>query len=97
MDNYYTSPIHFLKLYQSGINACGTARSNRKHFPTDLVYKVSEATKLERGFYDYRSSGPLPVCVWKDKKAIHFLTTKHCAVADASVTRTSRDGSQQES
>ena len=96
VDNYYTSPILFLKLYQSGINACGTARTNRKHFPTDLVYKVSEATKLERSFYDYRSSRPLLACVWKDKKDVHFLTTKHCAVADASVTRTSRDGSQQE-
>ena len=30
------------------------------------------------------------------KKAIHFLTTKHIAVADTSVTRTARDGSQQD-
>ena len=32
VDNYYTSPILFLKLYQSGINACGTARTNRNIF-----------------------------------------------------------------
>ena len=35
-------------------------------------------------------------CVWKDKKGINFLTTKHIAVADTSFTRTARDGSQQD-
>ena len=27
VDNYYTSPLLFLKLYNKGINACGTART----------------------------------------------------------------------
>ena len=96
VDNYYTSPLLFLKLYQNGINACGTARVNRKHYPAELAYKASEATKLDRGFYDYRACGPLLACAWKDKKVIHFLTTKHVAEAETSVSRTARDGSQQD-
>ncbi len=61
--NYYTSPLLFLTLYLSGTNACGTARTNRKSYPAELAYKLSEANKLERGFYDYRSNGPLLACV----------------------------------
>ena len=32
-DNYYTSPT----LYNLGINACGTVRSNRRFFPKELI------------------------------------------------------------
>ncbi len=96
VDNYYTSPILFLKLYQNGINCCGTARTNRKHYPAELTYKASEATKFDRGFYDYRACGPLLACAWKDKKIINFLTTKHVAEDRTTVTRTARDGSQKE-
>ena len=35
-------------------------------------------------------------CVWKDKKIINFLSTMHCAEANTSVTRTARDGSEEE-
>ena len=76
MDNYYTSPWLFLDLYDKGVNACGTVRTNRKYYPQDLVVK---ATQVERGHYDYRSSGPLLACVWRDKRMIHFLTTIHVA------------------
>ena len=36
MDNYYTSPEIFLALYNEKVNACGTARSNRKYYPNEL-------------------------------------------------------------
>ena len=87
VDNYYTSPSLFLNLYFKGTNACGTARTNRKFYPAELAYKASEGTKRQRGFYDYRSNGPLMACVWKDKKIINFLSTMHCAEANTSVTR----------
>ncbi len=64
VDNYYTSPLLFLTLCLNGTNACGTARTNRKSYPAELAYELSEANKLERGFYDYRSNGPLLACVW---------------------------------
>ena len=93
VDNYYTSPSLFLKLYQSGINACGTARTNREYYPTNIAYKASEVSKLERGFYEYRSIGPsASMCLERQE----LLATKHCAVADATVTRTARNGRQQD-
>ena len=51
-DNYYTSPQLFQSLYDKGINACGTALTNRRYFPQDLVYKRKQH---KCGFYDYRS------------------------------------------
>ena len=92
MDNYYTSPELFLSLYNKGVNACGTARSNRKHFPKDL--KVDKRVSV--GYYDFRSSGPLLACVWKDKRIIHFLSTIHVARASSTVTvlRREKDGSK---
>lgn len=73
-DNYYTSPQLFQCLYDKGINACGTARPNRKHFPKELVQKKK---RHERGFYDYRSNGPLLAIRWMDKRYIYFVTTLH--------------------
>ena len=46
------------------MNACGKARANRKHYPKDLDIKKGA---VEKGFYDYRSSGPLMACVWCNK------------------------------
>ena len=41
-DNYYTSPELYLHLYNSGVNACGTVRTNRRSFPTvELVVSMT--------------------------------------------------------
>lgn len=37
VDNFYTSPSLFIRLYRKGVNACGTARSNCAHFPKQLI------------------------------------------------------------
>ena len=68
-DNYYTSPLVYNHLYNSS-NACGTARTNRKHSPS---------TVSNRGMYKYLSNGPLLACAWVDKRSIYFLTTLHVA------------------
>ena len=73
MDNYYTSPELFLALYNKEVNACGTARQNRKFFPSEL--KVDR--NVIAGCYDFRSSGPLLATVWKDKRVVYFLSTIH--------------------
>ena len=91
MDNFYISPVLFVKLWTKGVNACGTVRANRKHYPADLLVQ-----KVDRGYYDYRSIGPLLACVWMDKRIIHFLTTLHAATLDASVKRRTKDGTQED-
>ena len=94
-DNYYTSPLLFLSLHNKGINACGTARSNRPYFPQDLVYKRKQH---ERGFYDYRSNGSLLAVVWMDKRYIYFVSTLHCAktMDPTTVKRRKLDGTQED-
>ena len=74
-DNYYTSPQLFSTLYIKGANCCGTARTTRKGFPKALVKKKIET----RGYYDYRSNGPLLEVAWFDRKYVCFITTIHRA------------------
>ena len=97
-DNYYTSPQLYLTLYKKGINACGTVRTNRKEFPPELVHRKGE--RFERGFYDYRSNGPLLAAFWVDRRFIHFLTTLHTALpssgAVTTIMRREADGSRVE-
>jgi len=69
--------VLFVKLWTKSINACGTVRGSRKHYPVDLLVQ-----KVDRGYYDYRSLGPLLACVWMDKRVIRFLTTLHAASQD---------------
>ena len=95
-DNYYTSPQLYLTLYKKGINACGTARPNRKEFPHDLVHRKGE--RFERGFYDYRSNGPLLAAFWVDRRFIYFISTLHSALpssgAVTTIMRREGDGTQ---
>ncbi len=92
-DNFYTSPSLYLTLYNKGINACGTCRTNRLDFPPELIQK---ATKQNAGFYDFRSNGPLLACVWIDKRSIYFLSTMHVAETAPSPTvkRRKLDGTE---
>ncbi len=57
----------------------------RKYYPKSLAaVKVKD---VDRGYYDYMSSGPLLACVWRDKRIINFLTTIQCSSGNASVRR----------
>ena len=61
-------------------------------FPKELVTK---ATVHNRGYYDFRSNGPLLAAVWVDKRSIYFLSTLHIAEASAvTVKRRKLDGTQ---
>ena len=81
-DNYYTIPHLYGELYKKGINACGTAWMNRKGFPKDLVHTTWK--DVERGYYDYRSDGPLLATAWFDRRFIYFLSTMHsCEPSDS--------------
>ena len=60
-------------------------------YPKQLAVKANEIAK---GFYDYRLSGPLLACIWKDKRIINFLSTIHIAEADVRVPRVHIDGTR---
>ena len=47
-DNYYTGPEVYLKLYDQGINCCGTVQTNRRGFPDELIkYKHDKVDTME--------------------------------------------------
>ena len=77
MDNLYTSPRLLVDLYDNhGTKGCGTLRSNRKGLPKDIVAK--KPLGLDgRGNYVFRYAEPLLAVTWQDKKAVHFLSTRH--------------------
>ena len=74
-ENYYTSPGVYLKLYENGINCCGTVLANRWGFPKELI--KAKQDKLDRKYYDYLSNGPLVAAIWYNQHNIHFLSTTH--------------------
>ena len=79
---------------RGSINACGTARTNRRYFPQDLVHKRKQH---ESGFYDYRSNGPLLAVVWMDKRYTYFVSTLYRAETSGDPTTVKRcqlDGTQ---
>ena len=90
-DNFYTSPILYNHLYNRGINACGTVRCDRKEYPKDLITPYSKALK---GYFDYRSNGPLLACVWLEKRSVYFLSSIHVAESSppCTVKRIQQDG-----
>ena len=69
MDNYYTSPELFLTLYSKRVNACGTARANRKFYPTDL--KLDKSVSV--GYYDFQSITSLCMYGRMNELFISFL------------------------
>ena len=72
-DNYYTSFALILSLLANKMYACGTIRTNRKGFPTEL----KEMKKLNRGDAFSRSvltdHGQINAYVWQDTKTCYFL------------------------
>ena len=74
-DNFYTSPLLFHHLYNRGINACGTACSNQKHFPQDLVTRATVSNRSLIGecdtLYCYL---PRKMLGWYVKTTMRMLT-----------------------
>ena len=95
-DNYYTSPRLYSALYNLGYNCCGTARTNRKDFPTkDLI--IAKNTKVNRGYIYYRTNGPILAVAWHDRRHIYFISTMHRAELTSgqeTVKRKNPDGSR---
>ena len=71
-DNFYTSPHLFEDLYEHGIFASGTVRTNRKEFPSSLVQH-----RLARSESKFFYHGALTAGKWVDKRDVYFLSTLH--------------------
>ena len=70
--NCFTSPSLILKLFQDGIYATGTVRSNRKHTPTLKADK-----QMKRGEHDWLPLDTISTTKWMDKRSVILLPNYH--------------------
>lgn len=66
-DNYFTSINLLSKLLSEGAYGCGTIRTNRKQYPSEINV---EAQRFQSGESIFRQSGNLVATAWKDNKVV---------------------------
>ncbi|XP_048577744.1 piggyBac transposable element-derived protein 4-like [Nematostella vectensis] len=91
-DNFFTSVKLAEDLLKDSIYLCGTTRSNRKDFPAELK-DAAAIKKLRRGESIFRQKGNVVCTIWKDKKAVAFISTQCEAKGIETVNRRQKDGS----
>jgi hypothetical protein len=85
-DNYYTSPQLLWDLFQLGVNATGTFRSNRRGIPefgnfvitlTYIPQEIKTKSLTNRGDLAIMNNGPMECIKFLDGKPVHMLSTVH--------------------
>ena len=90
-DNYFFSLPLLEKLLSRDTYACGTIRTNRKNFPSEIS---NEAKKFSRGESVLHQSGQISVCAWKDNKVVNVATMLASPTDTTTVKRTRKDGTR---
>lgn len=72
MDNYYNSLSLSKKLLHRRTHTTGTLRKDRKENPKTLFKK-----SLKKGEHFWQQKGSVYASVWKDKRYVYMITTKH--------------------
>ena len=83
-DNYFTSFSLLDKLLSQGTYGCGTIRTNRKNFPSEIS---DEAKKFKRGESVFRQCNNTVATSWKDNKVVNVARSHQ-------VKRTQKDGNR---
>ena len=52
----------------------------------------NQMKKLDRGYYDYCSNGPLLAVAWKDRQMVYFVSTAHVATKISGTVTVFRHG-----
>lgn len=95
-DNFFISCILMDDLYDKGIYAVGTVRSDRKDLPKILKKSQPIPLRLEKHQFASVSAGPLTAIKWHDTRDMSVLTTAHHPREVTYVKRTQKDGSRQD-
>ena len=90
-DNYFSTINLFLTLLQQDTYSCGTIRTNRKNFPSEIS---DETKRLQRGDFSFRQCGNIVATAWKDNKVVNVVSTLSNATDTTSVLRRQKDGSR---
>ena len=65
---FFTSVSLLSKLLAQGMYGCGTIRTNRKQYPSEIS---AEAQKFKRGESTFRHCGNIVATAWKDNKVVN--------------------------
>ena len=71
-DNLFTSPNIMPKLFEDGIYATGSVRSNRKHMPTSKADK-----QMKTGQHDWLTCDTISATKWMDNRSVILLSNYH--------------------
>jgi hypothetical protein len=92
IDSYFTSYDLFKVLSEKKIFARGTARSNKKNFPKDILNPKCVKNQEEKKVLQ---RGKIVAYAWRDKKTIFFLSSADDPTLDnLEVWRKQKDGTQ---
>ena len=89
-DNFFTTCDLMNALFEDGIYACGTVRSNRRNLPGMLKRK----DKVKRGEFQFATRGVVSATKWQDSKPVTMLSTAHSPADTSMVYRTNKDGTK---
>ena len=102
MEPYLRNPHRYHHLYfdnllldllKVGLYGCGTLRSNRRGFPTDLKPYVKKGLK-ERGDSRTRQHKTLSVALWQDSRPVVVAATTADPTVSTTILRKGRDGTR---
>lgn len=95
-DNFFTSCNLMEDLYNKGIYAVGTVRSDRKDLPPIMKRTQPKNLKLQKHQFASMTCEPITAIKWLDTRDVTVLTTAHPPLATTNVKRTQRDGSRED-
>uniref|UniRef100_A0A1A9ZX35 DDE_Tnp_1_7 domain-containing protein n=1 Tax=Glossina pallidipes TaxID=7398 RepID=A0A1A9ZX35_GLOPL len=72
MDSFYTSVALASTLSLRTTHICGTLRSSRQGNPKELIKQ-----KLKKGEHNWKRSGTVVVCKWRDRRHILTISNMH--------------------
>lgn len=90
-DNFYSSPSLFADLYNDGIFATGTLRTDRKGVP-GRIKKLKMALNRSdvsrgTGYYWRKKGSRIVYCGWRDSKCVMVMSCAHPGHAEGTVRR----------
>ena len=91
-DNFFSSIDLFLDLLRAGLYSCGTMRTNRRGFPSELKEPAKKGFK-ERGQSRTCQCNNLTVSVWQDNRPVVVAATNSNPTISTNVLRKNKDGS----
>ena len=72
LDNWYSNPELYQALLEQQTHATETVRLNRKKMPCNFL-----GQSLKKGEHTFLTANGIMALVWKDKKDVKMLSTRH--------------------